>query len=276
MNTLCLKTANKSVLRQGFVNLIDCMPRVIPQEANKLKCDYAVVQAARVSYSQGLKDFNTDRKLIHYLYKNKHTSPFEMVKFKFHVKAPIFVARQWFRHRMGNYNEISGRYTMLNEELYTPLKVNSQSKTNKQLSSNECLLDDEHIKSNWKKYMTTANLQFYNYKELLTMGVSREIARIGLPLNLYTEFYFTIDLHNLLNFIKLRNSPNAQYEIKEYAKTIEEIISEYCPITMEAFKEYKTVTLSKSQLKSIRIHKDLSCSHKEFEDLYNIVKLQHS
>jgi len=249
-----LHTSSKQVLKNGFVKLIDCMPRQIPLDSRKLMCDSAIVQAARVSYGQGLKDYETDSKLINYLFKHKHTSPFEMVKFKFHVKAPIFVARQWFRHRMGNYNEISGRYTQLNEEIYYPNKVSSQSKINKQLSSNDDISNNESVKNimnNIKKYN---EIQYSNYNELINIGVSRETARINLPLSLFTEFYFCIDLHNLLNFIKLRNSKNAQYEIKEYASKIQDIIEPLCPITMKAFNEHKTITLSNNQLNSLTIN----------------------
>jgi len=251
MYSQCLKTSSRTVLKNGFVKLIDCMPKQIPFESKVMGCDYAIVQAARVSYAQGTKDIETDSKLIKYLYKNKHTSPFEMVKFKFHVKAPIFVARQWFRHRMGNYNEISGRYTILPNEIYIPSKVSSQSKENKQLSSNDDLLKDENINEHMDDYIKGANNQFNQYKKLLKIGVSRETARIALPLNMFTEFYFCIDLHNLLNFIKLRNSWNAQYEIKEYACAIEDIISPLCPITMEAYKEYKTVTLTNAEYQKL-------------------------
>jgi len=251
MYSQCLKTSSSRVLKNGFVKLIDCMPRQIPLESKSMGCDYAIVQAARVSYAQGTKDIETDSKLIKYLYKNKHTSPFEMVKFKFHVKAPIFVARQWFRHRMGNYNEISGRYTILPNEIYIPSKVSSQSKENKQLSSNDDLLTDENINKHMDDYIKGANNQFNQYKKLLKIGVSRETARIALPLNMFTEFYFCIDLHNLLNFIKLRNSWNAQYEIKEYAHAIEDIISPLCPITMDAYKEYKTVTLTNAEYQKL-------------------------
>tara|TARA_B100000886_G_scaffold328077_1_gene276139 strand:- start:239 stop:1084 length:846 start_codon:yes stop_codon:yes gene_type:complete len=251
---ISLQTANKQVLRKGFVKLVDCMPRAIPYEAKKLVCDSAVVQAARVSYGQGLKDFESDKKLINYLYKNKHTSPFEMVKFKFHVKAPIFIARQWFRHRMSNYNEISGRYTVLNEELYYPLKIPSQSKINKQLSdSDNLIVKDSEIDNIFKNYMSGAENQYCLYNTLLKKGVSREIARIGLPLNLFTEFYWTIDLHNLLNFLNLRNSNYAQLEIKEYAQAIENIITSFCPITMEAKNNNHTITLSNEQLNTLDI-----------------------
>ncbi len=246
---------NKTILKNGFVKLIDCMPCVISHEANKLKCDYAVVQAARVSYGEGLKDYESDSKLINYLFQHKHTSPFEMVKFKFHVKAPIFVASQWFRHRMGNYNEISGRYSKIKEDFYNPDKVSSQCTINKQLSANDNILNNDIIKSKFNLYMLDCNKQYNNYNILMENGVSREIARIGLPMNLFTEFYFCIDLHNLLNFIKLRNSDNAQYEIKEYASAIQDMVTELCPITMKAYNNYKTITLSKKQLNALNIDK---------------------
>ena len=248
-----LHNSSKQVLKNGFVKLIDCMPRQIPLDSRKLMCDSAIVQAARVSYGQGLKDYETDSKLINYLFKHKHTSPYEMVKFKFHVKAPIFVARQWFRHRMGNYNEISGRYSELKEEIYFPDKVSSQSKINKQLSANDNLLENERVNNLFSNYIIDSKQQFKNYNDLIDVGVSREIARIGLPLNTFTEFYFSIDLHNLLNFIKLRNSKNAQYEIKEYASKIQDIIEPLCPITMKAFNDHKTITLSKNQIKALEI-----------------------
>ena len=248
-----LHNSYKQVLKNGFVKLIDCMPRQIPLDSRKLMCDSAIVQAARVSYGQGLKDYETDSKLINYLFKHKHTSPFEMVKFKFHVKAPIFVARQWFRHRMGNYNEISGRYSELKEEIYYPDKISTQSKINKQLSSDDDISNNERVKNLMNNTEIYNTIQFTNYKELMNAGVSREIARINLPLSLFTEFYFCIDLHNLLNFIKLRNSKNAQYEIKEYASKIQDIIEPLCPITMKAFNDHKTITLSNKQIKALDI-----------------------
>jgi thymidylate synthase (FAD) len=245
--------SSRNVLKTGFVKLIDCMPRQIPYDSRKLMCDSSVVQAARVSYGQGLKNYETDKKLINYLYKNKHTSPFEMIKFKFHVKAPIFVARQWFRHRMGNYNEISGRYTELKEDFYVPEKVSSQLKINKQLSEDDNLLENIQIKGLLYGMECMTKTQYNNYKKLIKCGVSRETARINLPLSLFTEFYFSIDLHNLLNFLKLRNSENAQYEIKEYASAIQSIIEPLCPITMNAYNNYKTITLSLDQIKALDI-----------------------
>ena len=256
------------------VKLVDCMPRVIPDNCKKLMCDHAIVQAARVSFNDGIKTPEKDAKLIDFLIKHKHTSPFEMVKFKFHVKAPIFVARQWFRHRMGNYNEISGRYAELKDELYIPEKVSSQSKINKQLSANDNLLENKRVNNLFNNYMSDSIKQFNNYNDLIDVGVSREIARIGLPLNTFTEFYFSIDLHNLLNFIKLRNSKNAQYEIKEYASVIQDIITELCPITMKAFDEYKTITLSKKQIKALEIFEFQysKLSKREQNELSNLLK----
>ena len=236
---LSFHNAKRNVLNKGFVKLIDCMPRQVSYECRKLACDSAVVQAARVSYSQGFKSLETDTKLINYLYKNNHTSPFEMVKFKFHIKAPIFVARQWFRHRMSNYNEISGRYSVLGDELYYPDKIPTQSKINKQLSNDDDLSHNKKINDIFTKYMNGTDEQYKLYQELMKEGVSREIARIGLPLNLYTEFYWCIDLHNLLNFLNLRNSNYSQKEIRQYAEIVEDIITPFCPITMNAKKKNK-------------------------------------
>jgi len=248
-----LHTGYRKLLENGFVKLIDCMPRIIPTDSRKLMCDSAVVQAARVSFGKGLKDHDTDTKLINYLFKHKHTSPFEMVKFKFHVRAPIFVARQWFRHRMGNYNEISGRYSELIDDTYIPTKISSQCTTNKQLSADDDLSNNTNVKTLMLNSNINNNIQYSIYKDMIKEGVSREIARINLPVCLFTEFYFCIDLHNLLNFIKLRNSENAQYEIQEYAKAIQDIITPLCPITMNAYNNHKTVTISNNQLKVLHI-----------------------
>ena len=240
----------RKILDKGFIKVIDTMPSHVSCE--KLRCDASIVQAARVSYGEGLKDVKSDEKLIHYLYKHKHTSPFEMVKFKFHIKAPIFIARQWFRHRMGSYNEISGRYSKLSDDFYIPLKLPTQSKVNKQLSDNtKDLLDDNKIRKLFDEYMNNSYIQYENYNKLINLGVSREIARIGLPQNLYTEFYWSIDLHNLFNFIRLRDSNNAQYEIKEYASNIKDLIQFFCPVSLDAYNKYKNINLSKNQLNSL-------------------------
>ena len=224
----------------GFVKLVDCMPRYIPESCRDLMCDHAIVQAARVSFNQGIKTPEKDKSLIDFLIKHKHTSPFEMVKFKFHIKCPIFVQRQWIRHRTANVNEISGRYSVMKGEFYCPRTIYDQGKLNKQMSGNE--IKDEHIKYKFEEYMTNSYKQYGLYRDLIKAGVSREIARIGLPQNMYTEFYWCIDLHNLLNFIRLRSAENAQGEIKEYSDVMKELIKDLCPNTLEAFDKYSNTT----------------------------------
>ena len=226
----------KTIGNSGFVRLVDCMPRVIPSNCSHLMCDHAIVQAARVSFNEGIKTPGQDIKLIDFLIKHKHTSPFEMVKFKFHIKAPIFVQRQWIRHRTANVNEISGRYSVLNPEFYIPDKIYDQGKLNKQMSGNE--IKCGHTKQLYTEYINNSYKQYNAYKMLVDRGVSKEMARIGLPLNMYTEFYWCIDLHNLMNFIKLRSAINAQHEIKEYSDAMKELISDLCPNTIESFNKY--------------------------------------
>lgn len=223
----------------GFVRLVDCMPRYIPEDCKHLMCDHAIVQAARVSFGQGIKTPEKDKGLIDFLIKNKHTSPFEMVKFKFHIKCPIFVQRQWIRHRMANVNEISGRYSVIKGEFYCPDDIHQQGKLNKQMSGNK--ITDDEIKKLFKSYISNSYQQYNIYHKLLKNGVSREIARIGLPQNMYTEFYWSIDLHNLLNFIRLRSAQNSQAEIREYSDAMKELITELCPNTINSFDKYSNM-----------------------------------
>ena len=253
LNNISLENKVSKLLGKGFVKIIDCMPRVIPGTAKGLNCDYAVVQAARVSFDQGLKNYETDKKLIKYLLRHGHTSPFEMVRFKFHVKAPLFVQRQWIRHRTANVNEISGRYSKLKGEFYVPNLIRFQSKINKQ-SSDETITN-ENIKDQFDEYMRNSVSQYSKYNNLVEKGVSREMARIGLPLNLFTEFYWCIDLHNLLNFIRLRESPDSQSEIQIYANSIKELIRDMCPVTISTFEDYiqDSVTFSKNDCDQINI-----------------------
>ena len=226
----------KCIGNSGFVKLVDCMPRIIPDNCRHLMADYAIVQAARVSFNEGIKDCEKDTRLIDFLIRHKHTSPFEMVKFKFHIKCPLFVQRQWIRHRTANVNEISGRYSVLSEEFYIPDKIYDQGKLNKQMSGNE--IKDSGINKLYSEYINNCYKQYNTYKMLINKGVSKEIARMGLPLNLYTEFYWCIDLHNLLNFIKLRSADNAQKEIKEYSDAMKELITPISPNTISSFNKY--------------------------------------
>ena len=248
----------KIIGKNGIVRLVDLLPRVV--SGSSLKCDYAIAEAARVSYypvsqmnnHENNKPKRTDAELIKYLFRNNHTSPFEMVEFKFYIKAPLFVIRQWQRHRMSSYNEISGRYSVLTDSFWEPREFRTQSKINKQGS--ESPLDEP---KNWhllQEYNNHIKSTYSFYQYLLSNGVSKEMARSVLPLSTMSEFYWKIDLHNLLRFISLRSTSHAQPEIREYSDSIKEIVKEYCPITMEAFEEYsnQSVRFSKTEIEAIK------------------------
>ncbi len=217
------------VLDHGFVRLVDY-----------LGSDQRIVQSARVSYGEGTKTYRQDKGLINYLMRNDHTSPFEQVVFTFHVKMPIFVARQWTRHRTARMNEISGRYSVMKDEVYIPAPdcIALQSDDNKQGRAAEPV-SEETAEMVRKIMAEDSERAFGNYHKLLDMGIAREISRIDLPLSLYTEFYWEIDLHNLFHFLKLRLDGHAQYEIREYALVMLEIVKKVCPIAAEAFENHK-------------------------------------
>lgn len=232
------------VLDHGFVRLVDYMGS-----------DSRIVQSARVSYGAGTKTYRQDKGLINYLLRNDHTSPFEQVVFTFHLKMPIFVARQWVRHRTARMNEISGRYSVMKDECYIPDKAHIalQSEDNKQGRMNEPV-DDETAEKVIAMLEEDHRRIFETYHALLGMGIAREIARIDLPLSLYTEFYWQMDLHNLFHFLKLRLDGHAQYEIRCYAETILEIIKSVCPVAAEAFENHKvtSVTLSGKEKEAVK------------------------
>jgi thymidylate synthase (FAD) len=230
------------VLDKGFVRLVDVMGD-----------DRAIVQAARVSYGEGTKSFRQDASLIDYLMRHRHTSPFEMVEFKFHIKAPIFVVRQWFRHRTASVNEISARYSVLKDEFYVPEKFRFQSKTNKQKSEGE-FEDREALET----YLRAINESYKSYIALLDRGVAREMARSTLPVSIYTEFYWKQDLHNLFHFLKLRLGEDAQHEIREYAKAIAQIVKDRVPLAYASFEEHVLYgkTFSKTELEVIKKYLD--------------------
>jgi thymidylate synthase (FAD) len=217
------------VLDKGFVRLVDY-----------LGSDERIVQAARVSYAGGTKTYREDKGLINYLLRNDHTSPFEQVNFTFHVKMPIFVARQWIRHRTGRVNEISGRYSIMADEAYVPdaEHLNFQSVDNKQGRSEEML--PEGLSSDILTLLQEDQQRaFDTYHTLLEKDVAREIARINLPLSLYTQWYWQMDLHNLLHFLALRLDAHAQWEIRAYAIEIFNIVKAVTPIAAQAFENYK-------------------------------------
>lgn len=223
----------------GFVRYIDHMGS-----------DERIVECARISYKSPSKGKEQDEKLINYLYKNRHTSPFESCKITFDIKMPIFVMRQYVRHRMQNLNEVSARYTELPSEFYIPKELRKQDTKNKQSS-----IHDE----NWEPYVSIHDHEntydvyghqdccslirkhcektYLIYKSLIESGVAREQARMILPVNIYTEIYSTWDLHNLLHFIRLRDDSHAQSEIRDYAKAMRAITKELFPVTMKAFED---------------------------------------
>lgn len=234
------------VLDRGFVRLVDYMGG-----------DEEIVQAARVSYGEGTKKVLQNRGLIRYLMRHKHTTPFEMVELKFHVKLPIFVARQWIRHRSANVNEYSGRYSIMKEEFYLPEPedIQRQSEINRQGRSDDQLPPE--IQQKFISYLNDSQKAAYDrYSEFIDQGIARELARVNLPLSLYTEWYWKIDLHNLFHFLRLRLDEHAQMEIREYAKVMAEMVRAVCPIAWEAFKDYTLTaeTFSGPELAIVKNH----------------------
>lgn len=230
-----LKTRRIDCLDKGFVEIVDVMPRIVPDGKT---CDYAIAQMARVSYGDGTKSVNEDRGLIRLLLRHMHTSPFEGIEFKLHMKMPIFVARQAIRHRTASLNEISGRYSVMKDEFYFPKaeEIRLQSKTNKQGSDG--FVDIEQAQKYVQAIADQCAESYKWYMDMLDCGVSREQARMILPLNLYTEWYWKQDLHNLLHFLALRADSHAQYEIQVYANAILELIRPLVPETIQAWEDY--------------------------------------
>lgn len=216
------------VLDYGFVRLVDY-----------LGGDARIVQAARVSYGEGTKTVREDAALIDYLLRNDHTSPFEQVVLTFHLKMPIFVARQWVRHRTARMNEISGRYSVLKNEAYIPTvsDLGLQAKNNKQGRA-PASVDQTLAEKTISSMKEVQDYVFKNYDSLLNDNIAKELARINLPLSTYTEMYWQIDLHNLFRFLKLRCDWHAQKEIRDYAFTILDIVEKVAPSATASFKTH--------------------------------------
>ena len=209
------------VLDKGFVRLVEFMG-----------ADQGVVDAARVSYGGKSKGPEADRKLISYLLQHSHLTPFEHSLFKFHVSCPVFVMRQWIRHRIASVNEVSARYTEVKDEFYVPAAWRAQDVKNKQGSVAAPALDHAALT---KLFDAQVKAALASYRELLKAGVAREMARMVLPVNLYTEFYFTINARSLMNFVSLRADVHAQWEIQQYGEALAAFFSEKMPWTYEAF-----------------------------------------
>ena len=228
------------ILDHGFIRVIDYMGD-----------DTSIVQAARVSYGKGTKKVSTDSGLIKYLMRHWHSTPFEMCEIKYHVKLPIFIARQWIRHRTANVNEYSARYSILDKEFYLPSKENlaAQSKSNRQGRGDVLTGDQANEVLNLLK--NDAERTYDNYETMLNQrydgstidenksGLARELARMNLTLNTYTQWYWKTDLLNLMNFLRLRADSHAQYEIRAYADVMLDTLKKWVPITFEAFMDYR-------------------------------------
>ena len=214
------------ILDHGFVRLVDYMGG-----------DTRIAEAARVSYNSK-KTLRDDKRLIDYLYCNGHTSPFEQVVLLFHIKMPLFVARQWVRHRTARMNEVSGRYSVMKEEFYTPVRedIKGQNQKDKQASAER--LSPEIATSIVSELAEGQKSSYTSYKSFIERGVSREMARINLPLSLYTEVYWQMDLHNLFHFLALRLSSHAQKEIRMYANAILSICKKVAPVATASFEEH--------------------------------------
>ncbi len=242
------------VLDHGFVRVVDYMGD-----------DASVVQAARVSYGRGTKKVQEDRGLINYLLRHWHTTPFEMAEIKLHVKLPIFVARQWIRHRMANVNEYSARYSVMDREFYVPSPEHlaAQSSVNRQGRGD--LLTGQEAQDVLAMLREDASRNYDHYVEMLNdpaegsysedrAGLARELARMNLTMNVYTQWYWKTDLHNFMNFLRLRADSHAQYEIRAYAEIMVGLLAKWVPLVHEAFMEHRmgSVQLSATALKAVR------------------------
>jgi len=228
------------VLDHGFIRVIDYMGD-----------DSSIVQSARVSYGKGTKKVSTDEGLIKYLMRHRHSTPFEMCEIKYHIKLPIFIARQWIRHRTANVNEYSARYSILDKEFYLPAKeqLAAQSQSNRQGRGD--VIQGKQAEEVLNILKDDANRTYDNYEKLLNerfdgtkidenkVGLARELARMNLTLNTYTQWYWKTDLLNLLNFLFLRADNHAQYEIRVYADKMLDTVKKWVPITYQAFMDYR-------------------------------------
>jgi len=255
------------VLDHGFIRVVDYMGD-----------DTSIVQSARVSYGKGTKKISTDSGLIKYLMRHRHSTPFEMCEIKYHVKLPIFVARQWIRHRTANVNEYSARYSILDKEFYLPKKENlaAQSKNNRQGRGD--LINGKQADDVLKILKEDAEKSYKDYEIMLNerydgttinenkKGLARELARMNLTLNTYTQWYWKTDLLNLLNFLSLRADDHAQYEIRAYAEIMIDTLKRWVPITYEAFMDYRVGGMELSSKGKSVISKMIKGESYDFEN----------
>ena len=275
------------VLDHGFIRVVDYMGD-----------DDAIVQAARVAYGLGTRQVSADAGLIRYLMRHRHSTPFEMCEIKYHVKLPIFVARQWIRHRTANVNEYSARYSILDREFYLPAPEHlaAQSIANRQ--GRGAVLDGDEAAEVLRLLTEDAGRNYDHYAKMLNenadgtpidpgrQGLARELARMNLTLSVYTQWYWKIDLHNLLHFLSLRADPHAQYEIRAYANVLLQTVEAWVPLAFAAFKEYRlgAATFSATMLSVLRrrlageaVTRETSgLSRREWEELQLALKPAHA
>ena len=234
-------------LDHGFVRVIDYMGD-----------DAAITQAARVSYGRGTRAVSNDEGLIRYLMRHWHSTPFEMCELKLHVKLPVFVARQWIRHRTANVNEYSARYSVLDREFYIPAPEQLAAQSTQNNQGRGGVLEGEEAQRVLDTLRADSDTAYDHYEEMLSQdgqqGLARELARMNLPANIYTQWYWKVDLHNLFHFLRLRADPHAQYEIRVYADAICEIVKDWVPLAYGAFEEYRLggAQLSKTGVEVLR------------------------
>mgnify|MGYP003646734311 CR=1 FL=1 len=246
---------NQINVGDGFVRLVDSMPRE--------DVDGSIVQAARVSYADGTTTMRNNEGLIRYLLRHWHTTPFEMAVFKFHIKMPIFIARQHMRHRTASVNEMSARYSVVPSEYFEPDEYRGQSSVNKQSSEGVVALDPELV----SQVASSKGAAFEIYNKLIENGCSRELARCHLPQSTYTEFYWQMNLHNLMHYLHLRMEAGAQKEIRDYANAIYELVLPLAPLTMKAFKDFRldAIHLSGPEIVAMRDGTTLSSKGEQRE-----------
>lgn len=253
----------EKVLDHGFVRLVDHMPRE--------DLDLSIVQAARVSYGDGTKTSRGEKGLIRYLMRHWHTTPFEMVEFKFHIKMPIYIARQHMRHRTASINEMSARYSVVPREYYVPDVLRGQATVNHQGSEGVSEANISDMKGQLEK-------SFEVYDALLEDGCCREQARGTLPQSTYTEFYWKINLHNLMHYLQLRMDAHAQQEIRAYADAIFRLVEPLVPLTMQAFKDFRVnaMYLSGPEIEALKNGTPIESpgERREFEEKKRVIGLQ--
>lgn len=267
------------VLDHGFVRVIDYMGD-----------DSAVVQAARVSYGKGTKKISEDQGLINYLMRHRHSTPFEMCEIKFHIKLPMFVARQWIRHRTANVNEYSARYSILDKEFYIPAPEHLAAQSSNNRQGRGEVLTGDYAQKILQLLKDDATRSYDHYEYMLNLddqdpersGLARELARMNLPVNFYTQWYWKIDLHNLMHFLSLRADAHAQYEIRVYADIMLDILKLWLPLTHQAFTDYrmggtslsaKAMQVIKAKLKGQEVDQASSgMSPREWRELMEVLE----